>query len=156
MCHGNGIQDFTLHFCLPHIDLILQSSHGQTKIVLQPSQGPTKIVDSLIAFCGILIYFSKIFQQPICCPSRIRLYLLHSRISLDMPRIHVGKHLLCHIVYIVLARFVPPERGWHVLVNGFSLITRFVAYKLGGHIFVKGFSLTKLVSRSNPALGMKR
>jgi len=86
----------------------------------------------------------------------MRLYLLHSRISLDMPRIHGGKHLLCHIVYIVLERFVSLEPGCHVFLKGFSLITRFVAHKLGWHIFVKRFSLTKLVSRSNPALAMKR
>ena len=57
MSQGNGIQDFTLHFCVPCIDL-----------TLQPSQGQTKILDSPLAFCVILIYFSKIFQQPILLP----------------------------------------------------------------------------------------
>jgi len=58
MSQGNGIQDFTLHFCVPCIDL-----------TLQPSQGQTKILDSPLAFCVILIYFSKFFNNLFCCPS---------------------------------------------------------------------------------------
>jgi len=69
MSQANSIADFTFHVCVPLIYLTLQPSHRQTKMVLQPSQGQTKILDSPIAFCGILIYFSKIVQQPICCPS---------------------------------------------------------------------------------------
>ena len=58
MCQANGIQDFTFRVCAPRIEL-----------TLQPSQGQTKILDSPMAFCDILIYFSKIVQPPICCPS---------------------------------------------------------------------------------------
>jgi len=184
MSQANAIQDFTLHFCLPRIDLTLQPSHGQTKIVLQssqgqtkildspmtfsmhfcvpcieltlqPSQGQTKLLDSPLAFCVILIYFSKIVQQPILLSFWPWLYLFQSTKALHVLHIHFGKHLLQHIDRIVLVKVVAHELGWDV-VEGFSLITRFFAHKLGCHIFVKGFSLTKLVSRSNPALAMKR